>query len=35
VCYVYKSVDDVLEQGKMTGSSRKEYRWEWLNIVNI
>jgi hypothetical protein len=33
VRYVYKSVDDVLEQGKTSGTIRKEYRYEYGKIL--
>lgn len=32
VRYTYKSVDDVLEQGKTTSSGRREYRYECVKI---
>jgi hypothetical protein len=32
VRYIYKSVDDVLEQGKTTSSGKREYRYECVKI---
>jgi hypothetical protein len=32
VRYIYKSVDDVLEQGKTTSSSKREYRYECVKM---